>query len=178
MDIVTSLKHYHETVVSCCCADCGHPLVFDSKKREIWENSTSYRFSVRPCEKCKKMRINRIEAEGQFTTGFGESIDPGMRVYISGPMTGVENHNQLAFEDAEKYLRIIGAIPINPHKFPVQESYEDYLQFDLEVIATAADAIALLPGWENSPGAKKELKTALELGLDVLLLQEKNYETL
>lgn len=105
-------------------------------------------------------------------------VTPKMRVYISGPMTGVENHNQLAFEAAEKYLRIIGAIPINPHKFPVQESYEDYLQFDLEVIATAADAIALLPGWENSPGAKKELKTALELGLDVLLLQEKNYETL
>ena len=49
---------------------------------------------------------------------------------------------------------------------------------DLEVIAMSAEAIALLPGWENSPGSKKELKTALDLGLEIMPLKEVQYETL
>lgn len=91
-------------------------------------------------------------------------------IYISGPMTGIENLNRDMFDEAESLLRECGENPINPHRFPEQESYEDYLMIDLEMIAMAADAIALLPGWESSPGAKKELKTAIELGLEVILM--------
>ena len=91
-------------------------------------------------------------------------------IYISGPMTGIENLNRDMFDEAESLLRECGENPINPHNFPEQESYEDYLMIDLEMIAMAADAIALLPGWENSNGAKKELKTAIELGLEVILM--------
>lgn len=92
-------------------------------------------------------------------------------VYISGPMTGIEKLNREAFENAERFLRECGENPINPHNFPEQNSYEDYLLLDLEMIAMAADVIALLPGWENSQGAKKELKTAIELGLEVILME-------
>ena len=91
-------------------------------------------------------------------------------IYISGPMSGIENLNRDMFDEAESLLRECGENPINPHNFPEQKSYEDYLLLDLEMIAMAADAIALLPGWENSPGAKKELKTAMELGLEVILM--------
>ena len=91
-------------------------------------------------------------------------------IYISGPMSGIENLNRDMFDEAESLLRECGENPINPHNFPEQKSYEDYLLLDLEMIAMAADAIALLPGWENSPGAKKELKTAIELGLEVILM--------
>lgn len=93
-----------------------------------------------------------------------------MTVYISGPMTGIENLNREAFENAERLLLESGENPINPHNLPKQETYDDYLMIDLEMIAMAADAIALLPGWENSPGAKKELKAALDLNLKVLVL--------
>lgn len=99
-------------------------------------------------------------------------------VYISGPMTGIKNLNREAFEKAERLLRESGHFPINPHRFPEQKSYEDYLTIDLEVIAMVADAVALLPGWETSPGSKKELKTALDLGLEIMLLKEVQYETL
>lgn len=92
-------------------------------------------------------------------------------IYISGPMTGIENLNRDMFDEAESLLRECGENPINPHNFPKQETYDDYLMIDLEMIAMAADAIALLPGWENSPGAKKELKTAIELGLEVILME-------
>lgn len=91
-------------------------------------------------------------------------------IYISGPMTGIENLNRDMFDEAESLLRECGENPINPHNFPEQKSYEDYLLLDLEMIAMAADAIAMLPGWERSPGAKKELKTAIELGLEVILM--------
>lgn len=91
-------------------------------------------------------------------------------IYISGPMTGIENLNRDMFDEAESLLRECGENPINPHNFPEQKSYEDYLLLDLEMIAMAADAIALLPGWESSPGAKKELKTAIELGMEVILM--------
>lgn len=91
-------------------------------------------------------------------------------IYISGPMTGIENLNRDMFDEAESLLRECGENPINPHNFPEQKSYEEYLMIDLEMIAMAADAIALLRGWENSNGAKKELKTAIELGLEVILM--------
>lgn len=93
-----------------------------------------------------------------------------MTVYISGPMTGIDNLNRELFNEAERLLRECGENPINPHNFPKQETYDDYLMIDLEMIAMAADAIALLPGWEKSPGAKKELKAALDLNLKVLVL--------
>lgn len=93
-------------------------------------------------------------------------------IYISGPMTGIENLNRDMFDEAESLLRECGENPINPHNFPEQKSYEDYLLLDLEMIAMAADAIALLPGWEKSHGAKKELKTAIELGLEIILIKK------
>lgn len=99
-------------------------------------------------------------------------------VYISGPMTGIKNLNREAFEKAERLLRESGHFPINPHRFPQLETYEECIQMDLEVIAMSAEAIALLPGWETSPGSKKELKIALDLGLEIMLLKEVQYETL
>lgn len=93
------------------------------------------------------------------------------RIYISGPMTGVEDLNREAFRLAEIRILEQGNIPINPHNFPKQKSYEDYLLFDLEILATSADAVVLLPGWEKSTGAKKELQLALELELEIIILE-------
>ena len=91
-------------------------------------------------------------------------------IYISGPMTGIDNLNRDMFDEAESLLLECGENPINPHNFPKQETYDDYLMIDLEMIAMAADAIALLPGWEKSNGAKKELAAAISLGLEIILL--------
>lgn len=99
-------------------------------------------------------------------------------IYISGPMSGIKDLNRSAFERAEEKIQKMGHVALNPHRFPQLETYEDYLLLDLEMIAMAADAIALLPGWETSPGSKKELKTALDLGLEIMLLKEVQYETL
>lgn len=91
-------------------------------------------------------------------------------IYISGPMSGIEDLNRSAFESAEKKIQKMGHVALNPHRFPQLETYEECIQMDLEVIAMSAEAIALLPGWETSPGSKKELKTALDLGLEIMVL--------
>lgn len=91
-------------------------------------------------------------------------------IYISGPMSGIEDLNRSAFESAEQKIREMGHIALNPHRFPQLETYEDYLLLDLEIIAMAADAIALLPGWENSPGSKRELAVAIQKGIEVMLI--------
>ena len=38
-----------------------------------------------------------------------------MRVYVSGPMTGISDHNRAAFDAAAKRLREQGHFVINPH---------------------------------------------------------------
>jgi hypothetical protein len=52
------------------------------------------------------------------------------------------------------------------HGFNLREALRDALIF----ICDEADAVALLPGWENSKGANAERATAIALGLKIILL--------
>lgn len=105
-----------------------------------------------------------------------------MRVYVAGPMGGYDNLNFPAFDAAAAYLRALGhdvvnpadidrAAGINPAKYSaeteVPESLrQDALARDFMELCTC-DAIALLPGWERSRGAKAERFVAEQIGLAV-----------
>ncbi len=116
-----------------------------------------------------------------------------MKIYVAGPMRGIAEFNFPAFYAATARLRAEGHEVFNPaerdnkvhgvdiskgnaagdeklaaeqHGFNLREALKD----DLEFICLHADAIALLPGWENSKGARAELATAEALGLKVLNL--------
>ena len=89
-----------------------------------------------------------------------------MKVYISGPMTNVENYNKTAFDQAELSLRAIGLDVVNPHSLSdgVFEAFRarglepvrsDFMKVDI-VELCACDAVYMLPGWEKSWGAKWE----------------------
>lgn len=111
-----------------------------------------------------------------------------MKVYLAGPMRGIPEFNFPAFYTAEAKLQARGHIVFNParrdcerhgkdigkgnmtgseaeaqktHGFNLREALHD----DLVFITLHADAIALLPGWENSKGVAAELATARALGL-------------
>ncbi len=88
-----------------------------------------------------------------------------MRVYVSGPMTGLPGLNFPAFEAAATALRAKGYEVVSPHEDdkPGLEWHE-YLRADLALLVTC-DAIASLPGWEQSKGARLEHHVADELGL-------------
>ena len=95
------------------------------------------------------------------------------RIYISGPMTGIEPREYLRrFREAETILRRHGYGCINPCRvwpcrFPWlyrlmnallgrRLAYAVILAYDLILLMTRADGIAMLPGWQASRGAQIE----------------------
>ena len=99
------------------------------------------------------------------------------RIYLSGGMSGVERADYVRrFHEAERILRRHGYGCINPCRvwpcrFPwlyrlmecalgKRLAYAVVLCYDLLLLMTRADGIAMLPGWQASRGALIENYTA------------------
>lgn len=87
-----------------------------------------------------------------------------MKVYISGPITGMNKAKcDAAFNTAAALLFLKGYDAVSPwhisQMLPPSFTYEDYMDIDM-VLLKKCDAILMLPGWENSKGATKELTYA------------------
>lgn len=92
------------------------------------------------------------------------------RIYIAGPMSGYPDCNFAAFHAAAQRLAAAGWTVFNPaENFGGRKDLprEAYLRLDLATL-TQCDALALLPGWEESRGAKLEYLVARELGCEVV----------
>lgn len=96
------------------------------------------------------------------------------RLYLAGPMSGLKDSNYPAFHAAAAGLRAKGWHVENPAENPEPpcKSWEAYMRMAIAQLVTC-DGIALLPGWENSRGAKLEMDLALQLRLDVVFLSTK-----
>ena len=96
-----------------------------------------------------------------------------MKVYVSGPMTGYPEFNYPAFEDACKRLRAVGYEVVSPHEVNpadgTEHSWEWYLRRDI-IALMDCDNIVVLPGWEQSKGARVETELGGVLGMSVLPL--------
>ena len=92
-------------------------------------------------------------------------------VYLSGPMSGLPESNYPAFHNAAAQLRDAGYTVINPAENPTPPcgSWAGFMRMAVRQVA-AADAIAFLPGWEQSRGAKVESDLADVLGLQRIRL--------
>ena len=88
-----------------------------------------------------------------------------MRIYISGPITGIPNYRK-NFQEAAANLRWRGYDNlINPAEIcevlpPEFTTYEEYMNMAMELLQMA-DAVVLLPGWEKSTGCNRELGYAM-----------------
>lgn len=98
-------------------------------------------------------------------------------VYIAGPMTGKPHHNFPAFNAMADLMREAGWTVVNPadHGMIDGASYRDYLRFDVGNLSQC-DHIVLLPGWEDSFGAKLEATVAHHLGIDFSFAQGANQD--
>lgn len=100
-----------------------------------------------------------------------------IKVYIAGPMTGHPNLNIEAFAQAENMLRMRGIQPLNPARIILHKeaTWTDYMKVTGRLL-TEADEVCLLPGWEQSKGARIERYWATSVGLPVNELEwwEKN----
>lgn len=88
------------------------------------------------------------------------------RIYIAGPMTGHPDFNYPAFHAEAARLRALGYQVENPAENPQQGSWQAYMRVAIAQLVKC-DAIALLPGWENSRGALIENGLAVSLGIPV-----------
>lgn len=92
------------------------------------------------------------------------------KIYISGPMTGVEDLNKPLFDEAAERLRSLGWEVFNPHDIHLSEEFEDapswldYILADLSAMKDCS-AVCLLNGWEKSYGARVETLVAQKLGM-------------
>ncbi|ELF4899472.1 DUF4406 domain-containing protein [Salmonella enterica] len=82
-------------------------------------------------------------------------------VFICGPMTGHENYNRDAFLRKEMELIACGATVLSPAMLPDGLEHEQYLTITRGMIRVS-DSICLLPGWEDSNGARQEVIYALK----------------
>lgn len=89
-----------------------------------------------------------------------------MKIYIAGPMSGLPEHNLPAFAQAAIDLDSAGYHAVNPGERGAIDgwSWSDYLRADIPLLLKC-DAVALLPGWENSKGARLEFTIAHDLDM-------------
>lgn len=91
------------------------------------------------------------------------------RLYLAGPMTGLPEKNYPAFHAEAARLRALGYDIASPAEVNVVDGlpWLDYMLVDIPLMLTC-QGIALLPGWEQSKGARLEVHIARELGLTIL----------
>lgn len=117
-------------------------------------------------------------------------------IYLAGPMRGIKDFNFPAFFEAAAKLRADGHVVFNPAERDITEWGAERLRSetgneaevagnlglpglslarhcflaDTRWICTQADAIAVLPGWENSRGAVAERALGIAIGLQIIEL--------
>jgi len=96
-----------------------------------------------------------------------------MTVYISGPISGRPDFNRPAFARAANRLRLWGHDPVSPFDtspYHPDKSWLDYMLDDIPAMLKC-EAVAVLPGWLRSRGARIEVLLALALGFKVVWLR-------
>ena len=92
-------------------------------------------------------------------------------IYLSGPISGMPEKNHPLFMRVAAQLRAEGHEVYNPREFcwtentfPKRKAFAAYCDF----ICNRADAMVLLPGWQNSKGATTERGLAENCGLEII----------
>lgn len=110
-----------------------------------------------------------------------------MKIFISGPMTSFPLWNYPCFDLTEKLLVALGFEVVNPANIgrmfgpeKVEADPELYKAMEAEIqkAERTCDIIFLLKGWENSVGVRLELKTALDMGIPIVLDNEDGFDRL
>ena len=104
----------------------------------------------------------------------------GKTVFLSGPISGDPDY-KVKFARADAYCRMMGARAVwNPAKLPGGKDYEWYMEANLNKLKgdskcfhlPAPNILLALPGYLNSPGAQREVKEALNRGIQVVKFEE------
>lgn len=101
-----------------------------------------------------------------------------INIYLAGPMRGIQDYNYPLFNAVADRLRQFGYRVANPadtdaevhdRAIAAENPLSVYMERDLSDVA-ASHAVFVLPGWEQSEGAKIEVNVAFMLGHPVFSL--------
>ena len=106
-----------------------------------------------------------------------------MRLFLSGPMTGIPLFNWPEFDRWTAILRAEGnevwspaendrAKGIDPNDRITQAQLYELVRDDLRALVDC-EGIALMPGWQRSTGARRERDAADWCGLRVVYLEDR-----
>jgi len=87
-----------------------------------------------------------------------------MKIFISGPMDGYDDHNYATFKTKAYEYRRLGWKVFNPGEIDFT-TYAEAMKTCLAHICDEKPTVYFLCGWEHSPGSRTEhaLATALQL---------------
>ena len=93
------------------------------------------------------------------------------KAYVSGPMTGIEEHNFPAFHEAAADLRAKGYEVVNPaERGDDGMVWAEYIARDVRIILNEGiDVLVMLLGWHTSPGSRIEASVAMCAGIRLVL---------
>ena len=91
-----------------------------------------------------------------------------MKIFISGPMSGLPNFNRDAFNAEAHRLLGLGHVALNPAILPDGLEQHEYMAICIEMVKMA-DQLVMLPHWERSAGARAEHALAIKLGKAIIL---------
>lgn len=97
-----------------------------------------------------------------------------MKLYVTGPMTGLPDMNFPAFNEASDRLRAAGYEVVNPADNGAGVdgmTWADYLKQDL-LDMIPCDGLAYLDDWQKSKGARLEIGVASTLLMPVKSVSE------
>jgi hypothetical protein len=114
------------------------------------------------------------------SAGSGRAQGSWESIYLAGPMSGLPDHNVPAFDSAAAQLRERGFFVVSPPEITRanpqpgirsdgsidEAAYRELVRLDLRGLL-GCSAVAVLPGWEKSKGARLEVSVAKAIGLSV-----------
>jgi len=87
--------------------------------------------------------------------------------FLSGPISSDPGY-RVKFNNAAKYYERQGYVVLNPAVLPPGLNYEDYMDI-CRTMQDVCGVMAMLPGWEDSPGAVREYHHGKEIGQKILI---------
>lgn len=126
---------------------------------------------------CCNVGVSRFEDDWRLsqraTDYLRRTRTPATSLFLSGPMSGLPEHNYPAFNREAARLRALGYHVENPaeNNAPTGTTWAGYMALAIQQMCLC-EQVASLPGWETSRGANEERRIAEMLGKPIRMAAE------